>query len=1300
MTIPRKLASEPVAVQARYGGGLAQSLVRTLLLFTFIPLLLMGGAAYYRARGLLQDQVLGQMQSQIAAQVGGVDLSIRTKEIRLDRLARSPDLIAAAQRAFQAGGPGSQLDATRADFGQIFRSVNPEGGAPTFNQFLLVSPGGQISLASKPEWEGVSLRNLPLFTSVSSTAHRSFSVFDGRPLYPNELVLLTISQLRTGEGGMVGTLIGVTESQALQTILQNLATPSSGAEALFVTQDGAFIGADPYTNEMAPVEVPASEKEVISAALNRMMNQQVVAQASVQFTNAQGARALGQVLWLESFQTGIVYQIAESRVFGALSSLVPFTIGILLAALLAMGGVLTLGARRVFRPLAALADITRKFSDGDFSQRATVHSKDEIGLLAQSFNHMAEELSSLYRSLEQKVEERTRQIWTAAEVAERITSTTNLKDLLERTVRLLIEQFHFYQASVFMLDRGGRYAVLQAAAGPAATGLLAKGHRLEVGSASIIGWVTANNQPRIASDVAEDEMHLRNEMLPETRSEAGIPIAAAGHVLGVLDVQSSEAGAFGPETVVMLQTLANQMAVAIQNMSLIESGQTDMRELERLHAASRQIASAKSPQEAFATTAALLADAIYPAFVLSAGGGKLTFVGAAATSPAQNEAIGRVITVLQPAIGELARIGAGGAVVVEPTTAGVPAPLVECTRVLGHRSVAFLPIMNERSLAGVIVIGSPTKTLTQAALEPYASMADLVGITLSKVAEMSDRERDISEREAVNAIGLTVARSSDDLSAFFAAVHNQVRRNIGEYPFVVATFDASAQTLAIPYAYQDGRVDKSDPFPVGEGLPSLVVRTGQPLLLAKDVEGRALILGAKIAARAPLSWMGAPMLIEGSAIGALIVQDFEHEHSFGDRELTFLAELANRVATVLHNAHLLDESRSHAIQLETAAEIARDISASLNLDELLSKAVNYLRERLGFHHAAVFLIDARGEYAAIREATGDAGAQMKRSGHKLGVGSRSVVGFVAGRGEPLVVNDTSKDSTYFANPLLPTTRSEAAMPLKVGDRIVGVMDVQSTSPNAFQEDSIRTLQILADQLAVAVVNSELFAETQEHLSQHRLLHHITTSAASGSTLEEALESAVSGMQVTLGGDRVSILLTGTDGKSLEVKAAAGYSEEIMRLRIPMGSGITGWSAAHRRSLRVDDVSQDPRYIEASGNTKSELAVPLMYRNEALGVLNVESERAGAYTENDEEMLATLAGSLAAIIANARLLEQVRSQAERERALFEITSKIRRAPDMQSILATTASELTRVVGARRAEIRVSTEERNGNTEKGE
>jgi GAF domain-containing protein/HAMP domain-containing protein len=1283
---------------AGYRGGLARTLVRTLLIFTFIPLALMGAAAYWRARTLLQDQVVQQMRAQIVDQVGDVNLAIKTKRIRLDRLVRNTSFQSVAQSAVRAGGAG--IDSLRTDMNALVRGVSQEGGPATFNQYFLMDPAGKIVLSSNPAWDGAQLRDQAAFATLAQSDHTSYTFYSFPPLYEKELVLLTISQVRGPGAVPLGTMVGITESGELESILRNLASVGAGAEALFVTEDGKLIGTDPYTNEITLVEPPAEQAAPIVTQLDRMMGESNAPPASVTFRDEDGTRYFGQVLWLESLHAGILYQIGERLVFGALTSLLPFTILVILVSLAAMGVVLTLGTRRVFRPLADLADITGRFAAGDFTQRAVARTKDEIGLLAQAFNGMAEDLSGLYRSLEERVEERTRQMRTAADVAERITSTTSLGDLLNRTAQLLIEQFSFYQASIFLLDRTHRYAVLRASFGPAANDMLSKAHRLEVGSASIIGWVTANNQPRIAADVTEDPVHMRNPLLPDTRSEAGVPIRTGNTVLGALDVQSTEPRAFGPDTIVMLQTLANQIAAAVQNMTLAEASQTNMQELERLYDGSRKIFSSQTREQVLARSAEQVAEASFPALLLTVHGQQLELQGRPDVQRPDIAGIVQALPVLESHLAEVRRYVSGGPVIAEQSSLGLPLPLLDFTRQVGHRSVAFLPINHREELAGLLIVSSPSRPLSSALVEPYAGLADLVGVCLDRLAETEETERRLVEREALSKISHAVAESTGDLSAFFVELHTQVRANIGDYAFAVALFDATQDAISLPYSYQEGRVEKIETLPLGEGLTSILIRTGQPLLLADDVERRAQRLGARTVGRPARSWMGAPMMVDNKPIGALIIQDLQRENSFTERNLSFLGELAAQVATVVNTARLLDQSRRHAYQLETAAEIARDMSGSLNLDELLLKAVNYLRDRLGYYHASVFLLDPKREFAVVRESTGEAGAQLKRVGHKLAVNSRSIVGFVAGRGEPLIVGDTSKDPTYFANPLLPETRSEAAVPLRVSERVVGVMDVQSSNLHAFEEEDVRTLQILADQLAVAVVNSELFAETQEHLSQQRLLQHITTAAASGTTLEEALDGAVTGLQVTLGGDRVSILLLNRESQRLEIRAAVGYSDAIFGLQIPVGSGITGWSAAHARALRVDDVAEDSRYVEGSPNTRAELAVPLLYRNEVLGVLNVESEQPAAYSDSDEEMLTTLAGSLAAVIANARLLEQVRAQAERERALFEITGKIRRAPDIQAILATTASELTRVVGAQRAQIRVSNEGTNGEAAKEE
>ena len=619
----------------------------------------------------------------------------------------------------------------------------------------------------------------------------------------------------------------------------------------------------------------------------------------------------------------------------------------------------------------------------------------------------------------------------------------------------------------------------------------------------------------------------------------------------------------------------------------------------------------------------------------------------------------------------------------------LPTALVAYPGQLGCETAAYVPILQNGHLRGLVLIGARSgQELTDDVVNSFARTVQLTTKVLEQNATQAQSmdDRQAKEMDALNALAANAA-TVNDLHAFYTAIHTQVRSVVGDYGMVIALYDQKTNSINIPYLWEEGKFSSIETFPLGEGLTSILIRTREPLMLVEDTEKRSIAMGAKVAGRAAKSWLGVPMIVRGEAIGAIIIQDLEKEHSFDDSDLRFVTAVANQISGALYNVRLLDQSRRSALQFETAAEIARDISSSLELDELMHKAVNLIRSRFEFYHAGIYLKDLPGEYIVVREATGEAGTQMKRAGYKLGIGSKSVIGYVAGNGEILVVNDTARDATYHFNPLLPDTRSEVAIPLKIAERIVGVLDVQSEQTYAFAEDNLRTLQILADQLAVAVVNTELFAETQEHLAQHRLLHHITTTAASGTTLGEALQSAVNGLQVTLGGDRVSILLVDRTKKELAVRAAVGYANEVFDLRIPLGNGITGWAAEHRKTLRVNNVLQDTRYIEGSSNTRSEIAIPLLYRSELLGVLNVESEQVSAYAENDEELLGTLGGSLAAIIANAKLLEQIRSQVDRERVLFEITDKIRRTTDMETILSTTVSELTRAVGANSARIKV-------------
>lgn len=1288
MTIPA--ATTPYETKKRrIKGSLTGTIVRTLLIFTLIPLALMAGTAYLRARALLREQANTQLESLLSNQVDVVKKNIAAREADLQEQFEGENAAVLIETALHANPQSDQFDSIRREFFSLLPK-NSQGEREGFDEYLLVDPDGIVILSTNEEWQGTSLN--PLLFDFDDRSTMLLHALP--PISSNDPILVTAINYKTARGSStLGVIAGITKEDGIRELLQPLNGLAPYANSYFVPSGRQFFTFDAETGKLSSMSLTAESEEFLRTQLDEARQNESDSSIPLELDFTSGTSVIAQLQWLPSLQTGVVLAVDSQIIFEHVDSLAPFTILLVVGTIGALGLVLYYGTKRLIKPLQSLSEITRKFAEGDRSQRAEfAGSGDEIAQLSLSFNYLADQIEDHYKFLESKVEERTLQIRTAAEVAQNVTAIPDLDQMLHKTTELLVKQFGFYQASIFLKDKSGKNLEFKSGYGSATRGLTERNYTLPVGSESIIGWVAANNQPRVASDVAEDPLHLKNELLPETRSEACVPIPLGEQVLGVLDVQSTQPATFSQDYIIMLKTLASQIAAAIQTAGLIESSQVNFQELDRLYRSSRLIAEANNESEVLQMGGLILRNSPLPVILFRAADNYLRALSV--SEIIQNDVptswMGAGIRINKQ---ELESFLSRGSVTVSGISADLPNALKEIVRSLGllNRTLGllnfvFLPIMGRDTLKAMILIGSRQQNPIGAAIQPYENLTDLMSVAIQRANAIEETERHLREVESLVSIN-ELSASIGDIQGFFHALLAKVQQIIGDYNMIVALYDKDADYIRIPFSYENRKVVSIPPFPLGEGLTSILIRTRQPLLLVRDTERKAAELGAKVTGKPAKSWMGAPLLVQGEPIGALIIQDLDREEAFNENDLRFFTTVANQVAGVIKNVELLEESNRKALQIETAAEIARDISGSLNLDELLSKAVQLIRERFDFYHAAVFLLDLPGEFALVREATGDAGAQMKRQGYKIGVGSKSIVGYVTGKGELLVVNDTAKDMTFFPNPLLPETRAEAAIPLRIGDRILGALDVQSRTPFAFHEDNLRSLQILADQLAIAVENSELFAETQEHLSQHRLLHHITSSAASGATLEEALESAVSGLQVTLGGDRVMILLLDKDKHYLEVKASIGYAEDISNMKVEMGSGVTGWAAAHRRALRLRDVREDPRYMQISANTKSEMAIPLIYRNEVLGVINVESEQTDAYSENDEEMLGTLGGSLAAVIANARLVEQIRSQSERERLINEITDRIRRSTDIQSILHTTASEISRATGARYTSINI-------------
>lgn len=241
---------------------------------------------------------------------------------------------------------------------------------------------------------------------------------------------------------------------------------------------------------------------------------------------------------------------------------------VFVVALLVDGGLIYFFARDLTRRIEPLLEATTQLQDGNLQARVDLEGEDEFTQLALGFNAMAVQLDGLVGGLEQRVAERTRDLTITAEIGQAVVERSNPHDLMNEIVELIRERFGFYHAQVFLVDIESGKANLVASTGKAGRELLARHHFLPIGSQSVIGQVTESGKPVIALDTDTDRVHKRNELLPDTRSEMALPMRIGDKVIGALDVQSVAPNAFDEDNVAVFQTMADQLAIALENARL------------------------------------------------------------------------------------------------------------------------------------------------------------------------------------------------------------------------------------------------------------------------------------------------------------------------------------------------------------------------------------------------------------------------------------------------------------------------------------------------------------------------------------------------------------------------------------------------------------------------------------------------------------------------------------------------------------------------------------------------------------
>ena len=334
-------------------------------------------------------------------------------------------------------------------------------------------------------------------------------------------------------------------------------------------------------------------------------------------------------------------------------------------------------------------------------------------------------------------------------------------------------------------------------------------------------------------------------------------------------------------------------------------------------------------------------------------------------------------------------------------------------------------------------------------------------------------------------------------------------------------------------------------------------------------------------------------------------------------------------------------------------EVADVVNTTLDLDTTLRRVAELVRKVVDYEIFAILLLNEKTQDLRIRFQVGYPKEVADRMRIKVGDG---VTGLAAQRREAILVGNVAKDGRYIS--AIPEVRSELAVPLIIKNRVIGVIDLESLQPDHFTEEHKQLLTLIASRVAVGIENARLYTRTTRQARTLLLLNEIARELTSILNLDQLLKRIAELLSRLIDYQMFSILLLDASGEKLQHRFSLRFQENIqLKHDVPLGKGIVGHAAQHKHAVLVPDVSKDARYVLSNPETRSELAVPLIYKDKVIGVLDLEHTRRGFFTDDHKRTVTTLAAQVAIAIENARLYEQIERQEKRLERDLELAREL-------------------------------------------
>jgi PAS domain S-box-containing protein len=856
------------------------------------------------------------------------------------------------------------------------------------------------------------------------------------------------------------------------------------------------------------------------------------------------------------------------------------------------------------------------------------------------------------------LEYRGAQLQTAARVSGAASSILDPDELIQQVVDLVRERFDLYYAGLFLMDEERQFAVLHAGTGEAGRKMLEAGHKLEVGGESMIGWCVANKQARIALDVGEEAVRFDNPLLPETRSEMALPLISRGQVIGAMTIQSTQSAAFSKEDITVLQTMADQLASAIENAHLFEDTKSRLAQLTALQETTKAVASTLELDRLIhlitqqATT------------LLQGDGGIMNLVdwekkedevvaanGSCAHTlgfrdPLEDSLSGWVTLHNQPVISNQ---------LPNDNRVGTHVRSGE----MQNQSAAIAPLTIKDQVIGTLVVMDKQEgkgEFNQADLDFLIAFANQAATAIENARLFEETRRRAEEQQGLARIA-ALAASTLELDELLEHVMEETARMLDSQTGVLLLLDEARGELVTRYILSPHVTEEIKrawriPLDTPGFENSIFARGGS--YFCNDVEGDLAIIPTyrpHIRALKVHNFAGVALQLKGRSIGELYIG--ERSTGFGAEDTRLLRTIAGYVASAIENARLFEETQQTSFlmglrvkELACLNEIGREIEETPSISEFLKWLAGRIPPATQYPDLCLAAIEFEGRVYGAAEAVS-----------------------------------------------LPCQIVQA---LRIGGGVVGRIYIAYIEEHDFLDEESALLGEIARRVSGYIESRHLFEQTQARAEELAVLNEMSRTLTAILDVDAMIESIyhytsrlmdTTNFYVALyeaQQDAVSFPLYAEGERIRRVgprRAGKGLTEYVIRTGEPLliKENVSAWL----EELGCDLIGQE---------AQSWLGVPMTIGERVIGVVAVQSYTTPQlYDEHDRDLLSAIASQVAIAIENARLFEQAQARAERERLVRTITDRVRQGTDREAIMRTTLQELGQMLGASKSIVRLGTQE---------